>query len=334
MAGRSLQSTPASFAPERPRGIVVWCLADGRPGHRRQIEGLVTQIERRRPARVFWIDVAGLNRRQMLRNWWERKFPVGEALPGPDLIIAAGHATHLPALAARRARGGRSIVLMRPTLPTALFDLCLVPEHDQLSLSGRLNRFCVVSTRGVLNPFQPSQTADPTSGLILIGGPSKHHGWCERSMLEQLQQLRRLSPANVAWTLTTSRRTPHAFEQRLHSEFPASPAGAAVNIIPFAATGPGWLAEQLQKSATVFVSEDSISMVYEALTAGADVGLLHVPRRKQSRNTACIDRLLAERLVVSFRDWSTERFENRHRERFNEAARCADIVCEQLLKAA
>src|SRR5690606_9436172 len=102
----------------------------------------------------------------------------------PHLIVAAGHATHLPALAARRARGGRAIVLMRPTLPTPLFDLCLVPEHDLLSLSGRLNRFRVVPTRGVLNPFEASADADQTTGLVLIGGPSKHHGWSDVDMLE------------------------------------------------------------------------------------------------------------------------------------------------------
>lgn len=329
-----MQPTATSSAADVNGRIVVWCLADARPGHRRQIEGLVAQIEHRRQTRVCWIDVASRHHRQTLSDLVRRRFPAGDGLPDPHLIVAAGHATHLPSLAARRARGGRSIVLMRPTLPTALFDLCLVPEHDQLSLSGRLNRFHVVATRGVLNPFQESETADPTTGLILIGGPSKHHGWSDEDMLHQLQQIRRLSPANITWTLTTSRRTPRAFEQRLPSVLHAPSGSPAVNVIPFDATGPGWLADRLARSRAVFVSEDSISMVYEALTVGADVGLLQVPRLKASRNTACIDRLLAERVVISFDDWSADRFENRRREQFNEAARCADIVCEQLLKAA
>jgi uncharacterized protein len=329
-----MQPTATSSPAGITGSLVVWCLVDGRPGHRRQIEGLVAQVQRRRQTQVCWIDVVSLHRRPTLRDLALRKFPAGNGLPDPHLIVAAGHATHLPSLAARRARGGRVVVLMRPTLPTALFDLCLVPEHDLLSLSGSLNRFRVIPTRGVLNPFLASATADSSTGLILIGGPSKHHGWSDDDMLHQLQQIRRLSPMNVAWTVTTSRRTPHEFQRRAQCELHAPSVSPAVNVIPFDVTGPGWLAERLSRSQTVFVSEDSISMVYEALTVGADVGLLHVPRRRRSRNADCIDRLLAERYVVSFDGWCAERFENRRRERFNEAVRCADIVCDQLLGAA
>jgi uncharacterized protein len=334
MTGEPLQPTAISSRAGIKGTIVVWCLVDGRPGHRRQIEGLVAQLERRRRTLVCSIDVAPLHRRQTLSDLVHRKFPAGDGLPDPHLIVVAGHSTHLPSLTARRARGGRVVVLMRPTLPTALFDLCLVPEHDLLSLSGRLNRLHVVPTRGVLNPFEPAADADAATGLILIGGPSKHHGWSDEGLFEQLRQLQRLSPTNVTWTLTTSRRTPHEFARRLQSELHAPSGNPAVNVIPFDATGPGWLADTLSRSRTVFVSEDSVSMIYEALTVGADVGLLQVPRRRRGRNAACIDRLLAERYVVSFDDWCADRFENRRRERFNEAVRCADIVCDQLLGAA
>src|SRR5690606_33820242 len=153
--------------------------------------------------------------------------------------------------------------------------------------------------------------------LVLIGGPSKHHGWSDVDMLEQLRRLQQLSP-EVRWTLTTSRRTPSAFERQLRSQFHAPADRPGTNVVPFAETGPGWLADHLSRSANVFVSEDSISMVYEALSVGADVGLLTVPRRKRSRNTVCIDRLLAEKIVISFDEWCVDRFANRHRERFNE----------------
>jgi uncharacterized protein len=331
VADGTVKSTAASSLD----GYVIWCLADGRPGHRRQIEGLVAQLQLRGgPDEVHWIDVQPDERRRAFSDFVHRRFPAGERLPDPDLIVGAGHSTHLLLLAARRARGGRSVVLMRPTLPTILFDLCLVPEHDLLSPLGRLNSFHVVPTRGVLNPFLPSATADPATGLILIGGPSRHHGWSDVDLLAQLEQMRRLSPTNVTWTLTTSRRTPSEFEQRLRDDLHAPDGVPPLAVVPCAATGSGWLADRLSRSRTVFVSEDSISMVYEALTVGADVGVLKVPRRARSRNAACIDRLIAERLVVSFADWCADRFEKRRREQFNEAARCADIVCERLLKAA
>lgn len=314
--------------------LVIWCLTDGRPGHRRQIEGLIAQLAQRRTVRDCWIDVRDLDRRQTLGHFVQRSFPAGAQFPDPRLIVSAGHTTHLPSLAARRARGGRSVVLMRPTLPTALFDLCLVPEHDLLSLFGRLNRIHVVPTRGVLNPFQASRSADRSQGLILVGGPSRHHGWSDDGMLDQLRTLRRLSPPDFNWTLSTSRRTPQQFEQRLRDELHSPGEAPEVKVVACSATGPGWMAEMLSSSQTVFVSEDSISMVYEALTVGADVGLLRVPRRTRSRNATCIDRLIAQRFVVSFDDWCATRFELRRREHFNEAARCAEIVCERFLPAA
>lgn len=314
--------------------LVIWCLTDGRPGHRRQIEGLVAQLAGRRTVRDCWIDVSDPDRRQTLGHLVMGTFPAGAQLPDPQLIVGAGHTTHLPSLAARRARGGRSVILMRPTLPTALFDLCLVPEHDLLSLFGRLNRMHVVPTRGVLNPFQTSCAADRFRGLILIGGPSKHHGWSDASLLDQLRTIRRHSPPDFKWTLSTSRRTPQQFEQKLRDVLHAPGEAPAVEVVPCSATGPGWMADALNSSQTVFVTEDSISMVYEALTVGADVGLLRVPRRTQSRNATCIDRLIAERFVVSFDDWCAARFELRRREHFNEAARCAEIVCERFLPAA
>ena len=74
-------------------------------------------------------------------------------LPTPDLLLGAGHHTHLSLLAARRIRGGKVVVLMRPSLPPGLFDLCLIPEHD--APPARPN---VLATRGALNRIQPAAT--------------------------------------------------------------------------------------------------------------------------------------------------------------------------------
>jgi len=313
---------------------VVWCLADGRPGHRRQLEGLVSQLAERRLLSVHWLDVSAVSRTAQLREFVLGQFSAGEGHPDPNIIIGAGHSIHLATLAARRARGGQIIVLMRPSLPTSLFDLCLVPEHDLLSLSGRLIQSRVVPTRGVLNPFRPSQRSDPSQALMLIGGPSRHHGWCNDDILRQLQEIRRLSPTTVRWTLTTSRRTPASFLRQATEQLCDKSSASPLTIVPVEETPPDWLADRLSHAQTVFVSEDSVSMVYESLTVGADVGLLQVPRRRQSRNSAGIDRLQADRLVVSFDDWCIDRFEHRQSAPFHEASRCADIVCERLLDAA
>ena len=150
--------------------LVVWRLCDGKVGHESQSQGLAEALGRRVPTEYF--DLGCLSPARALRAWLCGRFPPGEALPAPDLILGAGHRTHLNLLAARRARGGRAVVLMKPTLPCACFDLCLVPEHDDPPRHGK-----VLPTQGALNPIRPAAAASPERGLILIGGPSEHHGW-------------------------------------------------------------------------------------------------------------------------------------------------------------
>ena len=317
------------------RPTVVWCLGDGRTGHARQIEGLVRQIDQDRNADVRWISIEDVPHGRLFSWWLRGRFPPGNGLSLPHLIVGAGHRTHLAVLAARRAFGGRAVVLMRPTLPTRLFDLCLVPEHDLEKLVMRFARRGVIPTRGVLNPFPRSDAADPRQALLLVGGPSRHHGWSDNGVLRQIRQLLALSDPQTRWTISTSRRTPESLLPQLSTAIPAERPQETIRIVPFEQTAGGWLASRLAESGTVFVTEDSISMVYEALTVGADVGLIHVPRRRpNSRNARCIDRMVAERLVVRLCQWRRTRFDERKRETFHEATRCAKIVCDRLLDAA
>ena len=85
-----------------------------------------------------------------------------------NVHLGFGHATHLHLLAAQRAYGGKTIVLMQPSLPAKLFDLCLIPEHDQYQGNAEY-----LQTRGVLNPIQPEGEHASNQALIMIGGPSK-----------------------------------------------------------------------------------------------------------------------------------------------------------------
>ena len=51
-------------------------------------------------------------------------------LPKPDILLGAGHATHLDIITAKLKFGGKSVIIMKPTLPYCMFDLCLIPKHD------------------------------------------------------------------------------------------------------------------------------------------------------------------------------------------------------------
>ncbi len=291
----------------------LWRLLDGRRGHLTQIEGLTRALAERRKLDLH--DLSAPSRWTDLRYWLSGRFPPGEGLPAPDLILAAGHQTHLAALAARRARGGRIVVLMKPSLPLSSFDLCLIPRHD--APPARAN---VIATRGVLTTVRPSERHDPTIGLILLGGPSRHHNWNTATILEQIRQIVAAQP-QVRFRIGDSPRTPPETRQSLS-------AMESVQLIPWEQTEPGDIQRMMAAAGQVWVSEDSVSMLYESLGSGAPTGLLQVERRKQTRVSRGVDQLVEEGIATPYSHWRTHR-QLATPPALDEAGRCADEILKR-----
>jgi mitochondrial fission protein ELM1 len=240
--------------------------------------------------------------------------PFAADLPDPDLIIGAGHGTHLAMLCARRARGGQTVVLMRPSLPLHLFDFCLIPEHD--NPPARPN---VIPTRGPLNTITPAARREKGAGLILIGGPSRHYRWDSNAMLEQVRAL--IADPERHWRISDSPRTPGDTRRDL-----AALAGAGREYIPYDRCAPGWLEEQMARAEVIWISRDSMSMLYEALTSGAAVGLLNVPSRRESRLTHAAGDLIEAGLVTPIQAWLSGAQPVPSPAPLNEARRCAALL--------
>ncbi len=290
---------------------ILWLLGDGKPGHENQSLGLADAIARRIPCEVHRISLAGkcgiLGRVRAATR-------AGKALPKPDFIIGAGHATHFSLLRLARKHHAKSIVLMRPSLPLSWFDLCIVPAHDFTSDCVRNH---VIITQGALNRVAPPSDSARTSRMILIGGPSGTHGWDGETLLAALAEI-----ASVGhWQLTDSRRTPSGFVSEIKKLFPL------IEIFPHQETSPDWLPTRLATASEVWVTEDSVSMVYEALSSGASVGLLPVPREKNdSRVIRGLERLVREDFLTKFSDWSESRQLKPAPSVLREADRCAEMV--------
>ncbi len=302
-----------------PSPIIVWAFTDGKAGHEAQTRGLLAALARHRTLDTRWIKVPAYS--SLLTNLMTKRFLPGAALPSPDLLIGAGHRTHLPLIAARRARGGRSVVLMKPSLPRVWFDLCVIPEHDAASGAN------VIATRGALNSMQPG-IKNSSAGLILVGGPSRHHAWAEQELMTQIETVL-TREREIHWTLTTSRRTPPSTTVRLRAL-----AHPNLAVVPVAETGPGWLPERLAVAAQVWVTEDSVSMVYEALTAGCATGLIAVPARRSGRLTRGLDALVRAKQVTRFSDWQSGTRLTAPGKTFNEATRVAEWIVDRWLNAA
>jgi uncharacterized protein len=301
--------------------LVIWRFTDGKAGHENQSAGLLTALRAHQPVEDFLFHTAECHKGMLACIRGDD--PYGSEKPDPGLIIGAGHATHLPMLNARRMRGGKVIVLMKPSLPNGWFDLCVIPAHDRPHHADN-----VLVTQGVLNRVQPGTAHDPGRGLILVGGPSAHVDWQDEPVIAQLRDIVTSSP-DVQWQLATSRRTPERFLGSLAGRVPANLA-----LVPAAETGPDWLPQQLAQAGQVWVTDDSVSMVYEALTSGAAVGLIEVPYRKpQDRLAQGLGELARHHLVTRMAGWRSGQALQVPARSFNEAARCADWIAEHWLRA-
>ena len=299
-------------------------LSDGKPGHENQSTGLAEALRRRTGATVECV------RLDVTKSVWSRMREAKALKAGaecPQLLIAAGHTTHLPVLAAARAFGARSVVIMKPSLPLWLFDLCLVPRHDVKSAQEEGRRMLI--TQGALNRISENDPVKTKTGLILVGGPSRHHDWAGEPLLAAIADVVRREPA-LQWTLTDSRRTPEGFVERITAlNLPA------LTLVPHTRTAPGWLPERLLAAQEAWVTEDSISMIYESITAGARTGLLPMPVKDASGRIAkAVDTAVSAGYAVRYGNWRETGMIPVIPAPLHEAARCADEVLSRFFQGA
>lgn len=269
--------------------LVVWQVTDEKPGHESQTLGLaeaLARLTRTSTRRITNEDTGGLLGLVLRRSRDSLAFEK------PDLIVCCGRRTHLVALALRFRFGGKVIVLMRPSLPSCFFDLMVVPIHDSTTPNPK-----VLSTQGTVNSMRPDGQHYTDRGLILVGGPSRHYAWSSEHVFRQIEQVVE-SSNTVLWTIGTSRRTPPDMELRL-----ASLPQARATVVLARETYPGWVANRMAEVGQAWITEDSVSMVYEALSADVSVGLLEVPRLGSSRIARGIASLIEGGRVGRFCDW-------------------------------
>ena len=303
--------------PARP--LVVWRFADGLRGHENQSDGLITALADRTPVSVHTVTTP---RARRLNAMWRALLNADtHNLPKPDLLIGTGNATHLPMLLARRRRGGRAVVLMKPSVPMAWFDLVVAPAHDRLTPRENL-----LVTRGALNRMRPAVEKNLNQGLMLIGGPERRHPWVPEVLEAQLTVIAHRHP-DIQWCVASSPRTPKDFLPRLQSLQLANLHTVAVEDVD-----ADWLPRKLATAGSVWVTEDSVNMLYEALTARAATGLLSMPSRDAGASKRNLGGgLLAEGLVTSFEDWEKGATLEPPAEPLDESGRCAEWMLHEWL---
>jgi mitochondrial fission protein ELM1 len=310
----------------KPLSIVAF--SDGRPGHEKQTRGVLTAIAELTPCNVSFRSVTPGSAKAAVIDWiryfglrlfLERRVPE----PSLDLVIGAGAYTHVPMLALKRKSGARAVTCMTPGFPMIRdMDLCLVPEHD-----GRSPGPNIFQTIGPPNTVQGSGGQDRSKGLILVGGiDDKSHRWSTAAVTGGIRTLLEKNTA-IDWTISSSPRTPKETVSALER---IAEEKKKVAFFDSASTPPGWIERQYGQNYTVWVTADSMSMIFEALTAGCCVGVIAVDwKRKDSKLKRSIDSLVDRRWVTPFECWrDTSKMESAGA-RLNEAARCAQEILKR-----
>ena len=295
----------------------LWVITDGRLGHLNQLRGLVAQLEAKRHCQVHWLDIAKTPFKKTGRRGLLSQFAAEQT---PHWVIAAGSRCHIPLLWTAWRCKARSLVLMKPSLPIALFDAAMIPAHDAPS-----ERAKVLVTRGVLNSIVPTfdgRSAD--IGLVLLGGINKHFAWDDATIVAQVQAIVASQPG-IHWRIGDSPRSPPALLDKLR----ALPANN-MTIIPYAECGPGWLPCQLAEVGQVWVSRDSVSMVYECITSGAATGLLQLEPLRSSRVTRSMQQVIDKGLATAFEHCDVNQALPPSTQPLWEADRAADWLLERM----
>lgn len=277
--------------------IDIWYITDQKPGHLNQLRGLSNRLQTHAPLNNLTLRERWLVASNYSVSWSDYLFkrqPIS-AKTSPDIVIGAGHQTHKQVLIVGRRYNCFTTILMRPSLPLLWFDAAIVPEHDNPP-----NRVNVLSTKGVLNTIEPSANGDHSEnqpGLMLIGGDSPHYQWRNESIVDQIVAVAHRDP-HKKWTLTDSRRTPKSFAECLKRHKLTN-----VSFMQHTDTHPHWVAENMRDCSEVWVTPDSVSMVYEAITSGRPTRLFDLNNSSRNRITQGIETLIDSGLVTHYQGW-------------------------------
>ena len=200
-----------------------------------------------------------------------------------DFIISGGSSLISLNLCLARECCAKSVVLMKPSFPFNFFryDLALIPAHDQ----GRMPR---ETFRTFLTPSPQDagigqiaaekikkdlRAVDHVKFGVFLGGDTRDFKMGLPAVEKTMEALERLAPAAGDYLVTTSRRTPKVIEDYLKGERDRL-QGCQMLVIAREDSRPEVVHGIMALADVLIVTEDSISMISEALTAGKKVVVL------------------------------------------------------------
>jgi uncharacterized protein len=266
------------------RPLKVLLLADAKPGHYQQSEGVVAALRRLRsvdvqrinlrrrswlPSRVLHLLVnRGASPQRVLRLGYG--VTAGDLAPA-DLVVSAGGETLAANAAAARLLGAPNI--FSGTLRR------LAPEHIRIVIVS-LERLASTRPSYLLalppSPFEPPPRKDqaplgpealPERVGLLVGGNSGSASYTDKdweTLVDFLQQSHRRY--GLRWLATTSRRSSPTIANAL-AALAGETDGPIERFVDYRVAGPGSLEKVLTEAQAILVTADSTAMITQAVSA-------------------------------------------------------------------
>jgi uncharacterized protein len=264
------------------RPLKALLLSDGRPGHFRLAEGIVAAIRRRRPVDVQWLDcrrgrwpgaLLGTASNTAVLDRMLLKTVYGLVPPDVgafDLVVSAGAETLAANVAFARLCGAANIFygslrLFRPEN----FSLVLTSYARN---AARPRHAMVLKPSGipwlVERPQAVGSARPPKKAALLLGGNAGTTTFGPTDWDRLLAFVKDTHAAHgTRWIVANSRRTPEAIGDRLMVEA-ALPNTPIKRFVDARAPNVATLAAVFAEAEAVLVTDDSSSMVSEAISAG------------------------------------------------------------------
>jgi uncharacterized protein len=264
------------------RALVALLLSDGKAGHYHQAEGVLAALARVRRVETMRLEVrrrfivptrtllqlvnAGAPPATVLRLGYALE---RDALPAADVVVSAGGETLAANAAAAALLGIPNVFCGRLRR--------LNPDHVRLIIVS-LERFATHSNYLValppspIEPPRPGSAQPPPPGpprviAVLVGGDSGALRYTAEDWSCLTRFLREAHAAHgTRWLATTSRRSGAGIGDALAAMAADASSGIA-RFIDYRTAGPGTLGEFFAQADAILVTDDSTTMISEAVGA-------------------------------------------------------------------
>lgn len=263
--------------------LTIWVIDEGSLGHLSQSAGLAEGLAKITPSQI--VIIRG---RSKLRGW-QRPFvqwmmgkqgkplpsrllkrvvdlKIPEQVSSPDLIISSGGKSVFAARTlSRQHRAPYVYIGERKPFPAAWFDLVLSPVPGESSSNS-------LDIELIPTPVSPQTLMEhgfvqPDTWCMIVGGASRSHLYEVKDWVSLACQMNDIAlRESIRWCVTTSRRTGKRAESLIRDHLDPKFLNEAVWWSD--ETKDKSLQNLMAMSEVLFVTQDSITMVTEAVSAG------------------------------------------------------------------